>query len=97
MPGAASSAVTETVDEAAQATAVIAVEHLTKRFGEVVAVDDLTFSVEPGQVCGLLGPNGAGKSTTLRVLVGLERPARGWPACSGRSLDRVVSNSTESA
>ena len=50
---------------------VIAVSGLTKRFGPVLAVDDLDFSVGQGDVCGLLGPNGAGKTTTLRVLVGL--------------------------
>jgi ABC-2 type transport system ATP-binding protein len=44
---------------------------LSKRYGEVVAVDDLSFAVEPGQVCGLLGPNGAGKTTTVRILLGL--------------------------
>jgi len=51
--------------------AVISVSGLTKRFGEVLAVDSLDFSVAQGEVCGLLGPNGAGKTTTLRVLVGL--------------------------
>jgi len=51
--------------------AVIAVSGLTKRFGEVLAVANLDFSLAPGEVCGLLGPNGAGKTTTLRVLVGL--------------------------
>ena len=55
----------------------VAVVGLTKRFGNVTAVDDLSFSVEAGQVCGLLGPNGAGKTTTLRMLVGLERPSAG--------------------
>jgi len=50
---------------------VIAVAGLTKRFGPVLAVDDLDFSVGQGDVCGLLGPNGAGKTTSLRVLVGL--------------------------
>ena len=50
---------------------VIAISGLTKRFGEVLAVDDLDLAVGPGEVCGLLGPNGAGKTTTLRVLVGL--------------------------
>ncbi len=57
--------------------AVVAIEHLTKRFGGVVAVDDLSFRVRAGQVVGLLGPNGAGKTTSLRVLMGLERPDRG--------------------
>jgi ABC-2 type transport system ATP-binding protein len=56
---------------------IVAVERLWKRFGDVSAVEDLSFTVERGQVCGLLGPNGAGKTTTLRVLTGLERPSRG--------------------
>jgi ABC-2 type transport system ATP-binding protein len=50
---------------------VISVSGLTKRFGEVLAVDDLEFAVDQGEVCGLLGPNGAGKTTTIRILVGL--------------------------
>lgn len=56
---------------------IVEVDGLCKRFGEVNAVDDLSFTVERGQVYGLLGPNGAGKSTTLRVLMGLERPTSG--------------------
>jgi ABC-2 type transport system ATP-binding protein len=56
---------------------IVAVEGLWKRFGDVTAVEDLSFNVERGQVCGLLGPNGAGKTTTLRVLMGLELPTRG--------------------
>jgi len=55
----------------------IEVAGLTKDFQDVRAVDDLTFRVDHGQVCGLLGPNGAGKTTTLRVLVGLLRPTTG--------------------
>ncbi len=55
----------------------VVVEHLTKRFGSITAVDDLTFSVQRGEVCGLLGPNGAGKTTTLRMLVGLVRADAG--------------------
>src|SRR5207245_4413834 len=55
----------------------IAVRNLRKAFGEVRAVEDLSFSVETGQVCGLLGPNGAGKTTTLRMLLGLVRPDAG--------------------
>jgi ABC-2 type transport system ATP-binding protein len=58
----------------------IAVEHLTKRFGTITAVDDLSFRVRPGSVTGFLGPNGAGKTTTLRVLLGLAQ------ADSGRAL-----------
>jgi ABC-2 type transport system ATP-binding protein len=56
---------------------VVAVEGLSKHFGAVTAVDDLSFNVDRGDVCGLLGPNGAGKTTTLRVLMGLERASRG--------------------
>ena len=50
---------------------MIAVEHLTKRYGRQLAVDDISFSCEPGTVTGFLGPNGAGKSTTLRMICGL--------------------------
>ena len=59
------------------AQSVIEVRGLTKAFGDVNAVIDLSFQVAPGEVCGLLGPNGAGKTTTLRVLVGLIRPTAG--------------------
>jgi ABC-2 type transport system ATP-binding protein len=55
----------------------IRVDGLTKRFGGVVAVENLSFSVEPGEVFGFLGPNGAGKSTTIRLLLGLIRPTAG--------------------
>ena len=55
----------------------LAIEGLTKQFGAVRAVDDLTFSVRPGVVTGFLGPNGAGKTTTLRMLLGLTRPSAG--------------------
>jgi ABC-2 type transport system ATP-binding protein len=56
---------------------IVEVAGLWKTFGEVSAVEDLTFTVERGQVYGLLGPNGAGKTTTLRVLMGLERATGG--------------------
>ena len=56
---------------------MIVVRNLTKRFGAKLAVDDLTFTVEPGRVTGFLGPNGAGKSTTMRIILGLDRPQRG--------------------
>jgi len=59
-------------------TAVVEARHLSKRFTPaVLAVDDLSFVVERGDVCGMLGPNGAGKTTTLRMLVGLLRPTSG--------------------
>jgi ABC-2 type transport system ATP-binding protein len=56
---------------------VIRVEHLTKRYGERVAVNDISFQVEPGEVIGFLGPNGAGKSTTLRMITGYLSPNEG--------------------
>lgn len=56
---------------------------LTKRFGRVRAVDDLTCTVEPGVVTGFLGPNGAGKSTTMRMILGLDRPSRGTATVTG--------------
>jgi ABC-2 type transport system ATP-binding protein len=62
----------------------IAVDHLTKRFGTVLAVDDLSFTVEPGRVTGFLGPNGAGKTTTLRCLLGLVAPTEGTATIGGR-------------
>ncbi len=57
---------------------------LTKRYGEKVAVDDLTFTVRPGTVTGFLGPNGAGKSTTMRLIVGLDAPSSGAVTVNGR-------------
>src|SRR6266540_1093956 len=64
--------------------AVITVEGLTKRFGDVVAVDDLSFEVDQGTVVGFLGPNGAGKTTTLRMLLGLVIPTAGTARFQGR-------------
>jgi len=63
--------------------AVITVEGLTKRFGDVVAVDDLSFEVDQGTVVGFLGPNGAGKTTTLRMLLGLVAPTAGSARIQG--------------
>jgi ABC-2 type transport system ATP-binding protein len=56
---------------------MIAVDHLTKRYGSQLAVDDISFRCEPGTVTGFLGPNGAGKSTTLRMICGLTPPSAG--------------------
>src|SRR3546814_18857996 len=56
---------------------------VTKRFGSVTAVSDLTTRIEPGQVTGFLGPNGAGKTTTLRILLGLVRPTAGTATIGG--------------
>lgn len=71
----------------------IEVTGLSKRFGPVTAVDDLSFTVEPGRVTGFLGPNGAGKTTTLRVLVGLVRATAGTATFGGtayRDLPRPL-------
>jgi len=63
---------------------IIEASGLTKRFGSVLAVDQLTFSVEPGRVVAFLGPNGAGKTTTLRMLLGLVRPDAGSATINGK-------------
>jgi ABC-2 type transport system ATP-binding protein len=63
---------------------VVNAKGLTKRYGSVVAVDDLTFSLETGTVTGFLGPNGAGKTTTLRMLLGLAEPSSGEALIFGR-------------
>jgi ABC-2 type transport system ATP-binding protein len=64
---------------------VIEVRDLTKRFGDTVAVDRLTFSVQPGMVTGFLGPNGAGKTTTMRVILGLDHPTSGAATIHGHA------------
>jgi ABC-2 type transport system ATP-binding protein len=63
---------------------MIEIDSLTKRYGQAVAVDDLSFSVRPGSILGFLGPNGAGKTTTLRTLLGLARPSSGTATIDGR-------------
>jgi ABC-2 type transport system ATP-binding protein len=65
---------------------VVAIDGLWKQFGDVSAVEDLSFAVARGEVCGLLGPNGAGKTTTLRVLLGLERPSQGAARLFGSTV-----------
>lgn len=64
---------------------MIEIRNLTKRFGGNLAVDDLSFDVQPGRVTGFLGPNGSGKSTTMRCMVGLDRPQRGVTLFDGRA------------
>jgi ABC-2 type transport system ATP-binding protein len=63
---------------------VVTVSSVTKRFGEIAAVEHLSFTIEPGTVTGLLGPNGAGKTTTLRMLLGLAEPTAGEALVFGR-------------
>ncbi|MGH2894343.1 MAG: ABC transporter ATP-binding protein, partial [Solirubrobacteraceae bacterium] len=64
---------------------MIEIDHVTKRYGDKVAVEDLSFSVKPGIVTGFLGPNGAGKSTTMRVVLGLDRPTSGRATVNGKA------------
>jgi len=59
---------------------MIEVQHLTKVYGSLTAVDDISFRVEPGEILGFLGPNGAGKTTTMRVLTGY------IPATEGKAI-----------
>ena len=70
------------------ANAAIVVEHLSRRFGDFVAVDDVSFDVRQGQIFGFLGANGAGKSTTIRMLCGLLRPTSGTAIVGGIDVSR---------
>jgi ABC-2 type transport system ATP-binding protein len=73
---------------------VVKVERLSKRFGDILAVDDLSFALERGTVTGFLGPNGAGKTTTLRMLLHLVQPTAGRALVFGRryqDLERPAS------
>jgi ABC-2 type transport system ATP-binding protein len=68
----------------AQAMTTIEIDNVTKRYADTIAVDRLTFAVQPGRVTGFLGPNGAGKSTTMRLALGLDRPDSGSTRIAGR-------------
>jgi ABC-2 type transport system ATP-binding protein len=69
---------------------MIEVEQLSKRFGPVTAVDDLSFTVRPGRVTGFLGPNGAGKTTTMRIILGLNAADAGTATVGGRRYDGLI-------
>jgi ABC-type branched-subunit amino acid transport system ATPase component len=69
--------------------ALHSVEHLTKRFGGIVAVDDVSLALEQGQIAGLIGPNGAGKTTLFNLITRLYRPDSGEVAFAGQSLLRT--------
>src|SRR5512134_1333029 len=82
--------------QASETGPIVLAEHLTKRFGDVLAVDDLSFALKRGTVTGFLGPNGAGKTTTLRMLLHLVEPTAGSALVFGghyedleRPADRV--------
>ncbi|HET9867751.1 MAG TPA: ATP-binding cassette domain-containing protein, partial [Nitrospira sp.] len=67
-------------------TPVLRVSHLRKQFGDFTAVEDVSFSIEPGEILGLLGPNGAGKTTTIHMLLGLITPTAGSIEVFGMEL-----------
>lgn len=73
-------------ESSAQPTAAVSAESLTKRYGNLVAIEDLTFSVAPGEIVGFLGPNGAGKSTTMRILSGTIAGTSGRATIWGESV-----------
>jgi ABC-2 type transport system ATP-binding protein len=63
---------------------------LTKRYGSTLAVDNLSFTVEPGKITGFLGPNGAGKTSTMRLILGLDRPTAGTITINGKPFGRLA-------
>ena len=67
---------------------MIAVEHLSKHYGDIVALDEVNLRVNDGEIFGLLGPNGAGKTTLIKILTGLTRPTRGTAAIAGFDVVR---------
>ena len=69
---------------------MIEARSLIKRYGDKVAVDDLSFSVEPGKITGFLGPNGAGKTTTMRLILGLDRPTKGTVTVHGKDFRQLA-------
>jgi ABC-2 type transport system ATP-binding protein len=69
---------------------MIDAQHISKRYGERLAVDDLTFTVRPGVVTGFLGPNGAGKSTTMRMILGLDAPSSGTVTVNGKAYNQLA-------
>ena len=69
-------------------SAIIETDHLTKHYGSTVAVDELTFSIQEGEIFGFLGPNGSGKTTTLLMLLGLTEPSRGSASVAGLNPTR---------
>jgi len=68
---------------------MIEAEGLSKRYGDTLAVDNVSFSVAPGKITGFLGPNGAGKTTTMRLILGLDRPTAGRVTIDGKPFDQA--------
>src|SRR6202046_183495 len=69
---------------------MIEANHLSKRYGNMVAVDEISFVVQPGRVTGFLGPNGAGKSTTMRMILGLDAPSAGSVLIDGKPYSQLT-------
>jgi ABC-2 type transport system ATP-binding protein len=69
---------------------MIEAQGLTKRYGDTLAVDNLTFSVAPGKITGFLGPNGAGKTTTMRMILGLDQPTSGQVTVNGQPFAQLA-------
>jgi len=67
---------------------IITVENLVKKFGELAAVDNISFNVAPGEIFGFLGPNGAGKTTTINILCTLSKPTSGHATIDGFDVVR---------
>src|SRR3954471_20923387 len=72
---------------------MLSASHLTRRFGDRVAVDDVSFELAPGEIFALLGPNGAGKTTTLRMLAGLIAPSSGAVRVDGDAMSSTTTAS----
>src|SRR5262250_121209 len=69
---------------------MIEARSLTKRYGDTVAVDDLSFAVEPGKITGFLGPNGAGKTTAMRLILGLDHPTGGSVTVGDKEFSQLA-------
>ena len=68
---------------------MIEARSLTKRYGDTLAIDNLSFTIEPGRITGFLGPNGAGKTTTMRLILGLDRPTSGQYFLDSRDVSQL--------
>jgi ABC-2 type transport system ATP-binding protein len=92
MPEFADKTAVPSVDPSLRASPLVDVNHVTKTFGDKVALSDVTFSVPAGQICGLLGPNGAGKTTLFRLLMGILKATEGSLLIDGLDAfeDRVA-------
>lgn len=77
------------IDSKTRTDAVISIDHVTKRFGEFVAVDDANFDISRGEFFSMLGPSGCGKTTTLRMIAGFEQPSSGKIRLDGKDVSRV--------